>query len=95
MNPKRRRISSLHEASCRCRSPSASGNNDRCGSGGTSGACNGTLSLDWNAYQMANPTSLGNPWAVGNKAYAQAWFRDPPAVKTTNLSDGLELTYVP
>jgi hypothetical protein len=32
---------------------------------------------------------------VGNKAYVQAWFRDPPAVKTTNLSDGLELTYQP
>jgi hypothetical protein len=26
---------------------------------------------------------------------AQAWFRDPPAPKTTNLSDGREFTVVP
>jgi hypothetical protein len=64
-------------------------------SGGTMNACDGSFALNWNAYQMANPTALGNPWAVGNKAYVQAWFRDPPAVKTTNLSDGLELTYQP
>jgi hypothetical protein len=25
----------------------------------------------------------------------QAWFRDPPAVKSTNLSNALEMTYVP
>jgi subtilisin-like proprotein convertase family protein len=64
-------------------------------SGGTMNACDGSFALNWNAYQMANPTALGNPWAVGNKAYVQAWFRDPPAVKTTNLSNGLEMTYVP
>jgi hypothetical protein len=64
-------------------------------SGGTANACDGALVLDWNAYQTANPTSLGNPWAVGNKAWLQGWFRDPPAIKTTNLSDGLEMTYQP
>ncbi len=36
-----------------------------------------------------------DPWSVGNKAQLQAWFRDPPAGKATNLSDGVELTYVP
>jgi hypothetical protein len=64
-------------------------------SGGTSGACDGALVLDWNAYQAANPGALGNPWSAGQHAYVQAWFRDPPACKTTNLSDAVDLTYVP
>jgi hypothetical protein len=64
-------------------------------SGGTAGLCDGTLGLDWNAYQIANPGALGQPFAAGNKVYVQGWFRDPPACKTTNMSDGLELTYVP
>jgi hypothetical protein len=64
-------------------------------SGGTFGACDGSYLLDWNAYQTAHPFALGNPWSVGGKAYAQAWFRDPPAVKATNLSNALELTYFP
>jgi hypothetical protein len=64
-------------------------------SGGTSNACDGSLTLDWNAYQAANPSALGNPWSAGAKAYVQGWFRDPPAPKTTNLSDAVELTYVP
>jgi hypothetical protein len=62
-------------------------------SGGTAGACDGALALDWNAYQSANPAALGNPWTVGDKVYVQAWYRDPPAPKTTNLSNALELTY--
>jgi len=65
------------------------------GSGGGIGLCNGTLSLDWNAYQTANPLSVGNPWSAGDKVYTQGWYRDPPAAKTTNLSDALEMTYVP
>jgi hypothetical protein len=44
---------------------------------------------------MANPSALGQPWMAGDKAYLQAWYRDPAAVKTTNLSGGLELTYQP
>jgi hypothetical protein len=64
-------------------------------SGGTTGLCDGALSLDWNAFQAANPAALGNPWMAGEKVYVQGWYRDPPAVKTTNLTDGLELTYLP
>ncbi len=64
-------------------------------SDGTPGACDGTLRLDWNAFQAASPTALGSPWSVGDKVYAQAWFRDPAAVKSTNLSNALELTLVP
>jgi hypothetical protein len=64
-------------------------------SGGTLNACNGVIALDWNAFQSANPTTLGNPWLVGDKFYAQAWYRDPPSAKTTNLSNAVELTYQP
>jgi len=64
-------------------------------SGGTIGQCNGILALDWNAYQSANPTALGVPWTTGISAYCQGWYRDPPAPKTTSLSNALALTYVP
>jgi hypothetical protein len=64
-------------------------------SGGTDGLCDGTLTLDWNAYQSGNPTSLGNPWSAGNDVFVQAWFRDPPACKTTSLSDAVQMTYQP
>ncbi len=64
-------------------------------SGGTFGSCSGAMSIDWNAYQIANPTAFGNPWAAGDQAHVQGWFRDPPACKTTFLSEALELTYIP
>lgn len=64
-------------------------------SGGTLSTCNGQLGLDWNAYQSANPAALGNPWAAGAKVFAQAWYRDPLAAKTTNLSNAVEMTYQP
>jgi len=64
-------------------------------SGGTSNACDGAYTLDWNAYQLANPIALGQPWLAGEQAFVQAWFRDPPAPKTTHLSDALVLTYQP
>jgi subtilisin-like proprotein convertase family protein len=64
-------------------------------SGGTNGMCDGSFSLNWDAYQAANPAALGQPWAVGSQVFVQAWFRDPPAPKTTNLSNALEMTYVP
>jgi hypothetical protein len=64
-------------------------------SGGTINLCNGVLTLNWNAYQSGNPTAVGNPWSAGNKVYVQGWYRDPPAPKTTNLSNALEMTYQP
>jgi hypothetical protein len=63
--------------------------------GGTVGQCDGSFALDWNAFQAANPGALGNPFTSGDKVYAQAWFRDPPAAKTTNLSNAIEMTYQP
>jgi hypothetical protein len=64
-------------------------------SGGAFNLCDGTFALDWDAYQQSHPTALGNPWSVGAKVYVQAWFRDPLAAKSTNLSDALALTYQP
>ncbi len=63
--------------------------------GGTSGLCNGTISLDWLAYMASNPLALGNPLQAGASFDAQCWFRDPAAPKTTNLSDALEFTLCP
>jgi len=64
-------------------------------SGGTGGLCDGVLSVDFFAYMAGNPTALGQPIAAGQVYDAQTWFRDPPAVKTTNLSDGIEFTLCP
>jgi len=64
-------------------------------SGGNLNQCNGVLSIDWNAFTFNFPGALGTPFVVGESIDAQAWFRDPPAPKTTNLSDGLEFTVGP
>jgi hypothetical protein len=64
-------------------------------SGGTSGQCNGAFHTDWLAFLAANPTALGAPFSAGVTVDAQAWYRDPAAVKTTSLSNGLEFTTVP
>jgi len=64
-------------------------------SGGTSNACNGQLVLDWNAFHVQFPGALGTPFSAGDKVYAQAWYRDPPAPRTTNLSNAVELTMLP
>jgi len=65
------------------------------GSGGTSNQCDGAFALDWNAFQQTTPSTLGSPWSVGDRVYVQAWFRDPPACRTTSLSNAIELTYTP
>jgi hypothetical protein len=64
-------------------------------SGGVAGSCTGGFSLDWNAFHAANPNALGAPFAVGSKVYVQGWFRDPPALKSTNLSNAVELRVLP
>ncbi len=64
-------------------------------SGGTFGACDGLLSTDWNAWRSTHPSALGSPFTAGQTFHAQAWFRDPPAPKATNLSNGLTFTLCP
>jgi hypothetical protein len=64
-------------------------------SGGTPGFCDGTLSVDWNAFRFNNPSALGSPFGAGDRMYAQAWFRDPPSPKSTSLSNGLVFVTCP
>lgn len=64
-------------------------------SGGTFGACDGALSLDFLAFLAANPGAVGAPATPAQQFHVQAWFRDPSAIKTTNLSDGLTFTLCP
>ncbi len=64
-------------------------------SGGSAGACNGNLSVDWNQFRATYPGALGGSIAPGTKVQTQAWFRDPPAAKTTNLSNAMEFTVCP
>jgi hypothetical protein len=63
--------------------------------GGNSGACNGTLVEDFIGFTSTHPSALGTPLFPGTVVDAQAWYRDPVAVKTTNLSDALEFTLLP
>jgi hypothetical protein len=55
----------------------------------------GALSIDWLAYLAANPSALGAPFSSGVTVDAQCWYRDPPAAKTTNLSNALEFVTTP
>jgi hypothetical protein len=64
-------------------------------SGGTAGACDGGFSADWLAYVTGAPSAIGAPLQAGLTVQAQAWYRDPPAPKTTHLSDGLEFILAP
>jgi hypothetical protein len=61
---------------------------------GTNNACDGTMALDWSAFQLGGGT-LGSPFLAGNKVDLQAWFRDPSSCKTTSLTNAVELTYQP
>jgi hypothetical protein len=63
--------------------------------GGAAGSCNGELSVDWCAFMTNSPSALGNPRSAGQVYQAQGWFRDPPAPKTTHLSNALEFTLQP
>lgn len=64
-------------------------------SGGTLGSCDGAFVLDWGAWEAAHPAALGRPWVLGEKLYVQCWYRDPLACKSSQLSEALELTYLP
>jgi hypothetical protein len=64
-------------------------------SGGTVNACDGAFSQDWNLFRASTAVAIGQPFAAGDVVWAQAWFRDPPAAKTTNLSNGLQFTLQP
>lgn len=64
-------------------------------SAGSSGQCDGALALDFLAWVAAHPNALGTPLAAGQTLWSQVWLRDPPAPKTTNLSNGVRFTLQP
>jgi hypothetical protein len=64
-------------------------------SGGTLGSCDGSLSLDWNAFMSTQPGALGHPRVAGLRVQGQAWYRDPPSPKSTVLSDAIEFVLTP
>jgi glucose/arabinose dehydrogenase len=62
---------------------------------GTIGLCDGSMSMDFNAYwATAVPSKVPAP---GQQVNVQLWYRDPASTsnQTTSLSDGLELTVCP
>jgi hypothetical protein len=62
------------------------------GSGGNSGQCDGAFALDFNTWMAANPAKAPPP---GGQVWMQSWFRDPPAPKSTSLSDALTFNVCP
>jgi hypothetical protein len=64
-------------------------------SGGNAGACDGALGEDWNAFRATHPGASGQPFLGGELVYAQAWFRDPPAPQSTNLSNARVFVVAP
>ena len=64
-------------------------------SGGAAGTCTGALTLDFQSYLAAHPTALGQPFQPGTIVNMQAWFRDPAAPGTTNLSNALQFKTCP
>ena len=61
--------------------------------GGTSGQCDGAMTLDWSAFQASNPSALGMPFHSGDAVWMQAWFRDPPSTKTTSLTSAIRFVH--
>jgi len=60
---------------------------------GTSGVCDGTLSMDFNAFFA---TQTGDPLLVaGAQVDLQVWYRDPPNPGTANLSNALQFIMCP
>lgn len=60
-------------------------------SGGTFGACDGVIQVDFLSH-MANK---GSTLVPGTEFYVQTFYKDPPAPKSINLSDALQFTIVP
>jgi len=65
-------------------------------SGGVAGQCNGNMVFYLNALvQAQNGMLLGQPVVPGLAVHAQGWFRDPPAPKSTNLTNAITVTFCP
>ncbi len=63
--------------------------------GGSVGACDGQLQLNWNSFVSANSGALGAPFTAGTTIHAQGWYRDPANSKTSSLSNALAIEINP
>jgi hypothetical protein len=63
--------------------------------GGTAGACDGVLTLEWSAVAGQNAPILGAPLVPGLRLWSQAWFRDPLAPRGTNTSNAVTFALAP
>ncbi|MCC7015270.1 MAG: lamin tail domain-containing protein [Planctomycetes bacterium] len=64
-------------------------------SAGQIGQCDGSITLDWNAFVAANPNTLGAPFQPGELVWFQTWWRDPASPGGTALSAALQFTFAP
>lgn len=64
-------------------------------SNGNGGFCDGMIWMDWLAFVAGSATVLGEPLSPGTVVNVQAWYRDPPSPKASNLSNALEFTLAP
>jgi hypothetical protein len=65
-------------------------------SGGTSGACDGSVTLDLSAYLATHPAALGWPFVAGETLYVQGWNRDNGnGSKNLATSNALKVTFWP
>jgi hypothetical protein len=63
--------------------------------GGTSGACDGSLAFDFHEWRTSRPWALGVPFAPGDVVWTQVWYRDPAAPTGSNFSPGLRFQWCP
>src|SRR5207237_5930290 len=64
-------------------------------SGGTPGACDGAVSVDWLAYVASTPSALGFPLQPGTVVHAQCMARDPLAPAGAILSNAVSFVVGP
>jgi hypothetical protein len=65
------------------------------GSGGTAGACDGEIALDFNAWRDAHPFALGAPFSAGDVVWAQVWYRDAASAQGTNFTGAVRFMTCP
>jgi hypothetical protein len=63
--------------------------------GGTSGACDGSIALDFNAWRASHPFALGAPFAAGDVVWAQVWYRDSGVAAGTNFTEAVQFMTCP